>query len=80
MDARHIVYIGDGSDQLCEDPLDLIHRNGPMSKQIVVKLIAYTTFSIFQSNVSRLIDAPGQYSKASHTKFSVTITSYNRAI
>lgn len=39
MDARQVVDVGNRSDQLCENSLDLFYREGAMSEKIIVELI-----------------------------------------
>lgn len=50
-----------------------------MVDKIVVQLIACLSFSLIVMAIVLAI-IPGQYSKTSQTRFSVTMTSYSRAI
>lgn len=80
MDAALLVDIGYSTDELCKDFLDLVDRKGAMLEQVVVQLVAYKNqvsycrlLGIKHNTKERIV--PAQYSRTSHTKFSVTITS-----
>ena len=73
------MHIGHSSDELSKDLLRLFLRYGAIAQKVVVQFIAWND----SAKVPRLVsmyEVPGQYSRTSQTRFSVTMTSYNRAI
>jgi hypothetical protein len=78
VDARLVVNVRDGADELGEDALDLGGLEGALFEEVVVELVAcFTSVALAKRGGRR---APGQYSRASQTSVSVTMTSYRRAM
>ena len=71
--------IDDSSNQLCKYLLHLLQRKSAMIDEVVIQFVTCYILAFYVS-ASRLIIVPGQYSNTSHTRFSVTMTSYSRAM
>lgn len=76
MNARFVVDVGNSPYQLCENALNSGDGKSSMVKQVIVKFVTCMSRRISVGIISSTsVGVPGQYSNASHTRLSVTITS-----
>lgn len=74
------MHISDGSHKLGKDLLDLRWRDWSIMQEVVVEFIPWQREISRRHGSWKFSTIPGQYSKTSQTRFSVTITSYSRAM